>query len=67
MFKHVLSLQQIIVFLQIPQNRGNCAILAFMAQISNIPARVKAINIRSWMVVFLLENETEIMVMNKNF
>ena len=37
-----------------------------MAQVANIPARVKAINIRSWMVVFLLENETELMVMNKN-
>ena len=48
--------------LQIPEDKGNCAILAFMCQVNNLLAEMKAINIRCWMCVYLLENHTKLMV-----
>ena len=45
-----------------PEVRGNCAILAFMAQVQDLPHEVRAINIRAWMVLYLLANEKELMV-----
>ena len=49
-----------------PQDRGNCAILAFMAQVQDLPHEVRAINIRAWMVLYLLANEKELMVPSFN-
>ena len=49
-----------------PEDRGNCAILAFMAQVQDLPHEVRAINIRAWMVLYLLANEKEIMVTSFN-
>ena len=45
-----------------PVDRGNCAILAFMAQVKNIPIDMRAKHIRNWMAVFLLQNDTKLMV-----
>ena len=47
---------------QMPVDRGNCAILAFMAQVNNIPIDMRAIHIRRWMAVYLLENYVELNV-----
>ena len=49
-----------------PEDRGNCAILAFMAQVQDLPHKVRAINIRAWMVLYLLANEKELMVTTFN-
>ena len=49
-----------------PEDRGNCAILAFMAQVQDLPHEVRAINIRAWMVLYLLANEKELMVNSFN-
>ena len=49
-----------------PEDRGNCAILAFMAQVRDLPHEVRAINIRAWMLLYLLANEKELMVTTFN-
>ena len=49
-----------------PEDRGNCAILAFMAQVQDLPHEVRAINIRAWMMLYLLADEKELIILYYN-